>query len=91
MPAADGCRCRHAVSPVWSSMGIVQRRVDMLLSAAAGGEVGEGDDLLLEVDRSPIVGELTLVRRGRVEMLCRWNGEDGVEVVGVVIGVKRKL
>ena len=51
----------------------------------------EGDCLLLEMGRSPAAGELALVRRGRAEELRRWNGEGGVEVLGVVIGVKRKL
>lgn len=72
-------------------MGIAYRRVDMLLGATAAVDVSEGDNLLLETGRPPAVGELTLVRRGRVEMLCRWNGESGVDVVGVVIGIKRKL
>lgn len=72
-------------------MSIGYRRVDMLLSAETGGEVQEGDCLLLELDRRPASGELALVRRGRAEALCRWDGRDGVDVVGVVIGVKRKL
>ena len=64
-----------------------------MLSAAAGGEVKEGDSLLLELERPPLTGELVLVRRGHGEALCRWNGQDrdGVAVLGVVIGVKRKL
>jgi len=72
-------------------MSIVYRRVDLLFSADTAGEVREGDSLLLEMGRRPVEGELTLVRRGRVETLCRWSGRDGEEVLGVVIGVKRKL
>jgi hypothetical protein len=53
--------------------------------------VREGDCLLLEMGRSPAAGELALVRRGRAEALRRWDGECGGEVLGVVIGVKRKL
>ena len=73
----------------------------MVLSANAGGEVREGDCLLLEVGRMPLEGELALVRRGRIEAVCRWMGGegvdvtgvrgDGIDVVGVVIGIKRKL
>jgi hypothetical protein len=72
-------------------MSIVYRQVDRLLSADAGGEVKDGDCLLLEMGRTPLAGELALVRRGRGEALCRWNGQAGVVVLGVVIGVKRKL
>jgi len=72
-------------------MSIIYRKVDLLLSADAAGEVREGDCLLLETGRRPAEGELALVRRGRTETLCRWNGQGGVEVLGVVIGVKRKL
>ena len=72
-------------------MALVYRKVDMLLSADAGGEVRDGDCLLLEMGRRPLAGELALVKRGQGEALCRWNGQDGVEVLGVVIGVKRKL
>jgi hypothetical protein len=72
-------------------MSIIYRKVDLLLSADAAGEVREGDCLLLEMGRRPANGELALVRRGRAEALCRWNGQDGGEVLGVVIGVKRKL
>ena len=72
-------------------MALSYRKVDVLLSSDAGGEVREGDCLLLEMGRSPADGELALVRHGRAETLCRWDGRDGVEVLGVVIGVKRKL
>jgi len=72
-------------------MALTYRKVDLLLSSDAEGEVREGDCLLLEMGRSPAAGELALVRRGRAEALRRWDGECGVEVLGVVIGVKRKL
>ena len=72
-------------------MALTYRKVDLLLSADAAGEVREGDCLLLEMGRRPASGELALVRRGRAETLCRWDGRDGGEVLGVVIGVKRKL
>ena len=72
-------------------MAITYRRVDMLLSAAGDGEVSEGDNLLLETGRRPAAGELALVRRGRAEALCRWSDQEGVDVMGVVIGIKRKL
>jgi hypothetical protein len=72
-------------------MSLKYRKVDVLLSAGAAGEVCEGDCLLLETGRRPAEGELALVRRGSAEVLCRWNGQDGADVLGVVIGVKRKL
>jgi hypothetical protein len=72
-------------------MALTYRKVDMLLSSGARDEVQEGDCLLLEMGRSPADGELALVRRGRAEALCRWDGRDGVEVLGVVIGIKRRL
>lgn len=46
---------------------------------------------MIERGRPPLEGELALVRRGAVELLRRWHGEDGDEVLGVVIGIKRKL
>jgi len=77
--------------PGWCRMSLTYRKVDLLLSADAAGEVREGDCLLLEMGRRPAAGELALVKRGQAEALCRWNDEDGIEVMGVVIGVKRKL
>ncbi len=71
-------------------MPLSYRKVDVLLSADAGGEVQAGDTLLLEDDRVPRGGELVLVRRGAVEAVCRWNGAEEDEVVGVVIGIKRR-
>ena len=72
-------------------MSLAYRKVDSLLSADADGEVREGDCLLLEPDAAPREGELVLVRRGAVESVCRWRrGCDG-EVLGVVVGVKRRL
>ncbi len=71
-------------------MAITYRKVDVLLSGG-GGEVREGDCLLLELGRRPGPGELALVKRGGAEFLRRGDGCDGAEVVGVVIGIKRKL
>jgi hypothetical protein len=71
-------------------MPLRYRRVDALLSADAGGEVRAGDTLLLEDDRVPREGELVLVKRGAVEAVRRWDGAGDEEVVGVVIGIKRK-
>jgi hypothetical protein len=71
-------------------MSLSYRKVDTLLSADAGGEVRPGDTLLLEDDRIPRGGELVLVRRGAVEAVCRWDGAGDGEVVGVVIGIKRR-
>jgi hypothetical protein len=72
-------------------MSLVYLRVDALLSAHAGGEAREGDRLLLETDRLPRPGELALVREGRTEVLRRWDAAGDAPVVGVVIGVKRRL
>jgi hypothetical protein len=72
-------------------MALKYRKVDSLLSADAGGEVCEGDCLLLETETRPREGELALVRRGKVETVRRWSSGCGDEVVGVVIGVKRRL
>ena len=72
------------------AVSFVYRTVDTVLSA--GGSVREGDRLLLETGRPPRPGELALVRRGRGEALRRWTGGEGtVEVVGVVIGIRRRL
>jgi hypothetical protein len=72
-------------------MSLIYRRVDAVLSANASGEVREGDCLLLETGRAPREGELALVRAEKVEALCRWGRGCGREVIGVVIGVKRRL
>ena len=72
-------------------MPLSYRKVDALLSADAGGEVQAGDTLLLEDDRVPRGGELVLVKHGAAEAIRRWDGADGDdEVVGVVIGIKRR-
>lgn len=71
-------------------MSLSYRKVDVLLSADAGGEVRAGDTLLLEDDRVPRGGELVLVRRGAAEAVRRWDGADDGEIVGVVIGIKRR-
>ena len=70
---------------------LTYRKVDLLLSSNAGEEVQEGDRLLLETGRMPRDGELALVRRGKAEIVCRWAAGRRGDVVGVVIGVKRKL
>jgi hypothetical protein len=70
---------------------LIYRRVDRLLSAGAGGEVREGDCLLLEMGRMPADGELALVRSGRGETLRRWRDDGDGDVVGVVIGIKREI
>lgn len=71
-------------------MPLSYRKVDALLSADAGGEVRAGDTLLLEDDRVPRGGELVLVRRGGAEAVRRWDGAEDDEIVGVVIGIKRR-
>lgn len=71
-------------------MALVYRRVDMVLSSDADGEVREGDCLLLDTGRVPGKGDLALVRSGKAEALCRWDGRGG-EVLGLVIGVRRRL
>ncbi|MBN2184033.1 MAG: hypothetical protein JW746_01765 [Candidatus Krumholzibacteriota bacterium] len=70
---------------------LVYRRVDMILSSNASGEVMEGDCLLLETGRKPEEGELALIRCGKVEMLCRWEGGAVDDLLGLVIGVRRKI
>ena len=72
-------------------MSLAYRKVDSLLAADAAGEVREGDCLLLEMGAAPREGELALVRRGAVEVVCRWGSGCGGEVLGVVVGVKRRL
>ena len=71
-------------------MSLSYRTVDMLLSADAGGEVREGDTLLVEDDHRPRGGELVLVRRGAAEAVRRWDESCEGEIVGVVIGIKRR-
>jgi hypothetical protein len=72
-------------------MSLVYRRVDKVLSGNAAGEVCEGDCLLLETAGEPEKGELTLVRSGGIESLCRWNGKCPEEILGIVVGIRRKL
>jgi hypothetical protein len=72
-------------------MSLLYRKVDFFLSANADGEVHEGDCILLEVARAPLEGELALVKRRGAEVLCRWRGNRGDDVLGVVIGIKRRL
>ena len=70
-------------------MTLVYRRVDMILSSNAAGEVREGDRLIIETDGPPPHGGLVLVRDGGVESLRRWDGEPSGELVGLVVGIKR--
>lgn len=71
-------------------MSLIYRRVDKILSGNAGGEVREGDRLLVETAGVPREGELVLVRSdGGTESLLRWSGEG--ECVGLVVGIKRRL
>ena len=79
------------ISRLVIDMSLVYRRVDAVLSANASGEAREGDRLLMETGRMPREGELALVRAGTAEALCRWHRESGSEVIGVVIGIKRRL
>ncbi len=72
-------------------MSLVYRRVDKVLSGNAGGEVCEGDCLLLETAGEPGDGELTLVKRDGVESLCRWDESRSEAVLGIVVGIRRKL
>ena len=72
-------------------MVLVYRRVDMVLSSDSRGEVREGDCLLLDTGREPGEGDLALVRQGKAEAIRRWNGGSGSDVLGLVIGVRRKL
>ena len=71
-------------------MSLVYRRVDKVLSGNAGGEVREGDCLLLETVGDPGKGELALVRRGGIESLCRWDEKRPGEILGIVVGIRRK-
>jgi len=71
-------------------MSLVYRRVDKVLSGNAGGEVREGDCLLLETAGEPGNGELTLVRRDGIESLCRWDGKWPREILGIGVGIRRK-
>jgi len=71
-------------------MSLVYRRVDMLLSAGAGGEVHEGDMLIVETGEAPAGGELVLVRDGGVESLRRWEGGPAGGVTGIVVGIRRR-
>jgi hypothetical protein len=74
-------------------MSLVYRRVDRVLSGDgdAGCEVCEGDCLLLETAGTPGAGDLALVRRDGVESLCRWDGDRSGEVLGIVVGIRRRL
>ncbi|MDD3643779.1 MAG: hypothetical protein PHQ19_09995 [Candidatus Krumholzibacteria bacterium] len=56
-----------------------------------GREVCEGDCLLLETAGTPGTGDLALVRAGGVESLCRWDVERPGELIGIVVGIRRRL
>ena len=72
-------------------MSLLYRRVDRLLSASAEERLEEGDYLLVERGGMPGRGDLVLVRVNGMERVCRWrDGIDG-EVVGVVIGIRKRL
>lgn len=71
-------------------MSLIYRRVDKVLSGQAGGEVREGDRLLVETAGVPREGELVLARSdGGIESVRRWDGEG--ECIGLVVGVRRRL
>jgi hypothetical protein len=72
-------------------MSLVYRRVDKVLSGNAGGEVCEGDCLLIETAGEPGRGELALVMRDGIESLRRCDGSVPGEVLGIVVGIRRKL
>ena len=72
-------------------MSLVYRRVDKVLSGNAGGEVREGDCLLIETAGEPARGELALVTRGGIESLRRCDGNGTEGVLGIVVGIRRKL
>lgn len=72
-------------------MSMVYRRVDLLLAESMDVELEEGDYVLLEESGVPREGELVVVRSGGAERLCRWGGEKDGEVVGIVVGIRRKL
>lgn len=59
--------------------------------ADPGREIREGDCLLLETAGTPGTGDLALVRTGGVESLCRWDGGRSGELVGIVVGIRRRL
>ncbi len=72
-------------------MSFSYRRVDLLL--AGGPEVGlePGDYVLVEEGGVPGEGELVIIRVNGAERICRWDREVEGEVVGVVVGIRRRL
>ena len=72
-------------------MTFLYRKVDSLLADSSNGEVGVGDTLLVERDRPPGEGELVLVRVHGSERLRRWREGLMDDVLGVVIGIRRRL
>jgi len=72
-------------------MSLLYRKVDQLLAGSAEERFEVGDYLLLERNGVPRRGDLALIRVDGVERVCRWgDGVDG-EVVGVVIGIRKRL
>ncbi len=71
-------------------MSLVYRRVDIILSSNAGGEVREGDSLIIETDSAPARGELVLMRDGGVESIRRWKGDPSGDLVGLIVGIRRR-
>ena len=71
-------------------MSLVYRRVDIILSSNADGEAHEGDSLMIETDSAPVRGELVLVRDGGVESICRWKGDPSGNLVGLIVGIRRR-
>ena len=50
-----------------------------------------GEYVLVEEGGTPGEGELVIVRVNGAERICRWDREVEGEVVGVVVGIRRRL
>jgi len=72
-------------------MSLLYRRVDRLLSTSEEGGLEVGDYLLIEGGGIPKRGDLVLIRVDGVERVCRWDDRVDGEVVGVVIGIRKRL
>ena len=68
-------------------MSLVYRRVDIILSSNAAGEVREGDSLIIETESAPARDELVLVRDGGVESIRRWKGDTSGDLVGQILSI----
>ncbi|MFO7914579.1 MAG: hypothetical protein R6U43_02675 [Candidatus Krumholzibacteriales bacterium] len=66
-------------------------KINGSFSDDAGCGARAGDRLFIDTDRRPEADDLVLVVSGGVKRLRRWNGEDGPQLVGTVIALKRKL